>query len=66
MEAKGGDGRTPLMVAAAKGRIAVGQLLLDRSADATVNCDKGRTAVVLATQRDHRTIQQVLRAARAK
>ena len=55
------QGITPLMCAAANGKLEVVRLLLSHSADAQLRDDLGDTAADLATQHEYPEIERVLR-----
>ena len=63
---KGGNGETPLHVAAANGFVDVAQLLLAQRADVNAQDDDGRTPLHLAAQGGHKEVLELLLASKAE
>lgn len=66
INARGQDGRTPLMIAAIKGYAEIVKLLIANGADVTIRSAKGETALSLAKAYNNNEIQKLLKAAGAR
>jgi uncharacterized protein len=60
------DGRTPLMAAARVGNLPAIQVLLAKGADVNARDSEGKTALMLATERDNARLIELLKQAGAK
>jgi ankyrin repeat protein len=60
------DGRTPLMIAVRVGSIQTVQVLLAKGADVNAKDSEGKTALMLATERDNAKLIELLRQAGAQ
>jgi len=60
IDAQAEDGRTPLMLAAERGKIEVVRLLIECGADIHLTNKKGKTAVYVARERQHYDIAALL------
>jgi ankyrin repeat protein len=61
-----GGGWTPLMIAAANGRVEVVELLLSHAADVTLRNADGETALSLARRHGYGEVERLLEAGGAK
>ena len=66
VSSKGGNGETPLHVAAAKGFDDVAQLLLAQKANVNAQDNEGRTPLHLAAQGGHKDVLELLLASKAE
>jgi len=60
-----GPGYTPLLAAAANGRLEIVKLLLAHSADLRATSNDGKSALALATERNHSAVAEFLKGASA-
>jgi ankyrin repeat protein len=66
VDARGRDGRTALHIAAADGKAAGVELLLNAKANPNIKDEKGRLAIQLAAHEDHTTIVHLLVATKSE